>query len=505
MTSKKQKQAGFSLPETIEPGTLKHICVTFPDTDEYTRAFYGAVTSLCKWWNWEKSYNAGDERAKEAAELWRNELLFSVVDSCEGGGDMPVQLRENPSDACLIEQSFDDGVTWHYAWRKDNCGGTTTNYSPQQIVNDITNITNNNITYAGDIINIAPKWGYTPGITDLALCYAVKTYVDLVCDFHLTQLKDNNTLLDISHFAQSIATLLLPPLVAVAAGTGQYYAAAAGAVAYAMAEEGFRLINEALSNDRSFYEDTAAREVVACWMFTKIKGATPQFAEWGSSLDDFRSDDEIQNAIAKIVSIANSSEDLYVNYLLTLQDLSDMTASLPSCNCPEPTIIEQLSGEFKNEFFGNQYTNPSGLAISNPADTPVVGAGVYYVPTDLYYGVTGSIGGIACNIRVNLPENSLITVLKVGWGITRPSVFGGGDKNAAMFAGDEGNPMAVYLGGHSWPGGTYGYQDIVSQVSNPLGLTPTPHPYLYVHNSCNTGSAYVDIWWIYIETIPYIP
>ncbi|KKK80136.1 hypothetical protein LCGC14_2826520 [marine sediment metagenome] len=282
-------------------------------------------------------------------------------------------------------------------------------------------------------------------------------------------------------------------------------AAAAGAAAYALAKIGYDIIDAALSNDREYYQDTDARKAVACLMYQKIKGATPQFAEWSISLNDwaFGTVPE-QDAIVSIVAVANTDVDLYMNFLLSLQDTNDITASLPACDCPVPLIFDQLQGPTGLELYGTRYTMPSSLVFSSPGDDQALCPGHYQVANDRYVQVTSSIGGMGVNLRVWLPENVLVTKIQVKWGISRPSVFGGGDKNAAIFIGD---PTAggVFVAGHSWPSGTYGYIDLTKTVSNPLGIVAVPHEAIYIHNSVQTGSGLVRVTWIHVECIPYVP
>ncbi|KKK71109.1 hypothetical protein LCGC14_2917240, partial [marine sediment metagenome] len=181
MTSKRQKQAGWLLPETVETEETISVCVTFPYTPEYRDAFFGAISMLTKWYNWEKSYQPGDERAKDAAQLWRDVMTHTTLDNCEGGSDMATIFRENPLDVCEVQYSTDEGLNWFTMFRKDNCSGAPIGASGVEINTSITTITNNDITYAGDIINLAPKWTYSAGITDLALCWSIKKYVDYIC------------------------------------------------------------------------------------------------------------------------------------------------------------------------------------------------------------------------------------------------------------------------------------------------------------------------------------
>lgn len=75
MTSEKQKNAGWLLPEQLTDHPLLCVKMLIPDNDEYRAAFLGAIDSLQEWWNWEKSYQPGDTRASQAASYWRQLIL----------------------------------------------------------------------------------------------------------------------------------------------------------------------------------------------------------------------------------------------------------------------------------------------------------------------------------------------------------------------------------------------------------------------------------------------
>lgn len=121
MTSDRQKKRGFPIPEVINPEG--RLCVTFsiPDDPIYRRVLRGHLQSLAQWWTWEKSYLPNDTRAKEVAELFRT-LLYDTLRIDEDCG-MPFQLRQNPSDNCLLEQSLDGGLTWTTAFDYALCKG----------------------------------------------------------------------------------------------------------------------------------------------------------------------------------------------------------------------------------------------------------------------------------------------------------------------------------------------------------------------------------------------
>ncbi len=130
--------------------------------------------------------------------------------------------------------------------------------------------------------------------------------------------------------------------------------------------------------------------------------------------------------------------------------------------------------------------------------------GVWNSGNQRYEHVDSSIGGVGCNIRVTLPIDVLVTEVKVGIGASRPSVFGGGDKNAGVWLGTP-NDGGTYIGGYSWPGGTWPDTQHVISISDVAGILATPEPHVWIHNSIQTGSGTAYVYWVHIETIPYVP
>lgn len=78
MTSDAQKKRGYPLPNPITGNPLICFSMMIPDHPEYRSAVYGAITELGKWWNWEKTYEDGDTRASQTAQVMR-ELIHETL------------------------------------------------------------------------------------------------------------------------------------------------------------------------------------------------------------------------------------------------------------------------------------------------------------------------------------------------------------------------------------------------------------------------------------------
>lgn len=59
--------------------------ITIPDEPLFIAAFYGALTELSRWWNWDTGGN--ENEAKAIATYWRNLLYIGVDEDCGSSSD----------------------------------------------------------------------------------------------------------------------------------------------------------------------------------------------------------------------------------------------------------------------------------------------------------------------------------------------------------------------------------------------------------------------------------
>lgn len=60
-----KRDGGYKLPDELEPTDYICIPVLVPAQYEYVQAFYGALSELTRWYNWERDERAGGKRASE--------------------------------------------------------------------------------------------------------------------------------------------------------------------------------------------------------------------------------------------------------------------------------------------------------------------------------------------------------------------------------------------------------------------------------------------------------
>lgn len=431
--------------------------------------------------------------------------MIAKIDNQLDGNDCPVcnmEFRDNPLDPCEVQYS-NDGETWKTMFRKDNCAALSME-DVADITNTKTDIVNNYTTYAGDIVNVAPDWEYNEEDTDLALCWAIDFYVDWICRVSIAELqKDNEIAQAIEVLWEDCAEQLSLGIVAGLALTS-LPAAAGAAVAWAVVEIITEYLTWLLEVDISSFEDEDAKQAVKCWMWDSVRGETPQWADWSTSLDTFEPGDDAEGDIAGAVEIFNKDENVYINYMMLMNDVNEIATSLPPCDCPAETTIDQLVGETSTDYFGVRFCHSTSLAYSNPGDSQAVCPGFYNEGGDIYTGIASSIGGVGQNIRVTLPPNHLVKKVRVRWRAYRTSGASSGDKNAGLWLGEPNNG-GTYIGGHSWGVAQDTWQEIITQVYDVDGIIATPESHLWIHNSIDRNAGLVQILWVHVECIAYDP
>lgn len=269
------------------------------------------------------------------------EDFVSQIDYKLDGNDCEftdMRFRDNPNDGCEVQYSTDAGIIWQTMFRKDNCG-------PKPLVIDIdinyanqTQMNTYNTTYAGDIVNVAPQWDYTDPDQDNALCWAIQQYVDLVCDVAIQTIESGNQ--DkrdandwIKDWGEIAAGYVIAWATLLSAGTVTFPALALGALTWACTALLEAALDYFILDDIDAYQDEDAKDIIKCYMYQQIQGATPQFVPWQDSLSSWESFGGNEKVIAGAVNIANQSEDVYIDWLVLTEEINEIAASLPECPC----------------------------------------------------------------------------------------------------------------------------------------------------------------------------
>lgn len=291
--------------------------------------------------------------------------LMKPDDDC--GDDMAFQLRVNPTDACLVEQSLDGGMTWIAAFDLNGCSTTQlanqtviNNYLASEIDRSKTFIENVYNTYAGDVTNIYPEAEYDGGgsptddLRDVALCYALRRAVDVVCDGVIAAIDQASGQVGLTLLAIGAGVGLF--VLATIASGGTLAVAAAAAGASGASATGLILsgigagsavaawMNSVITtHNKDPFLDLAARDEVVCYLYDALKGQTLSAALYGDALDNHTLFGHAQ-VIADVMDAANEIPENFAGFAnLAAQSFAAANVGIISeidCPCNEqPNIV----------------------------------------------------------------------------------------------------------------------------------------------------------------------
>lgn len=259
----------------------------YPINQEWAKIVMGWVGWLATTSAWP---DAQDELYTGITEI----LRFTIGEDC-----VTFQLRQNPTNSCVLEQSLDGGQTWVTAFDFSLClaivdGASQTSIDilsnlevsnfDNTVNNFIDNVYNDYVTnYVNSITNLVPELGYgdtDDEFRDDALCYALGVFVDLVCqsriDYYQSQSGTASDLLAALAFASALTVIV----GLSASGVGLPAAAAIASITPTLAAGlglGGAFYNvwyvHALATTQAQYEDMQAREDVVCCLLANLAGA----------------------------------------------------------------------------------------------------------------------------------------------------------------------------------------------------------------------------------------
>jgi hypothetical protein len=99
---------GYRLPAEINPPDSICVTVSVPNDLGHVLAFWGALSELGYWWNWERD---AQKRGRDAAAVWRERIaqarINTIYGDCEEGS---VQVRQRPGQPCKLDVKY--GQEW---------------------------------------------------------------------------------------------------------------------------------------------------------------------------------------------------------------------------------------------------------------------------------------------------------------------------------------------------------------------------------------------------------
>lgn len=350
MTSKRQKQKGWLLPDSIEPVAYTFLFMCVPDDPAYIAATRGALLELGRWWNWEKTYEEGDHRAADAAAVMYKLMVDTLQIGCS---DM---LRANPNNPCEL-QIRACGPNGGYVSLIDfsACINEAVSAITDAQTGDI--LRRLNELWDGNVSSVAPKLVYGDSddvYRDLAQCIALGLLIQALAEGEIERrLKGRKWLDNLSDFFQSLAVAL------IAIEFPYAWIAALGSALVSAAIE----VQDQWSNIQDIVlQDTDARQQVVCCMYQAMQGATPALVNFQAALDNCGFDPlspsgVIANAVAPMLDDFN----FYLAYLNFLQNIMPYAKSgLLDGSC--------LCDQWEHEFFAGHGGDEFWTGVANVSD-----------------------------------------------------------------------------------------------------------------------------------------
>lgn len=284
---------------------------------------------------------------------------FMQGDSC----DMPFQLRQNPENSCLIEQSTDGGETWLTAFDLSLCMSIVDGSSQTSITNIFNStvqqfnetVYNNYVTnYVNSITDIAPELGYGDAddqFRDDALCHALTKFIDAVCDAAIQYYDQEGEALNDLLALLAMAGVGIAVLGLAASGIGLPAAAAiaaqatlwGGLIGVGSAALG-ALVTVYTNHSKDQFEDTDAREDVVCCLLDALTGANVDQDDFQGAFGGCSGLSANAEAILGAAEIFGAEDGMYAAFVenMRIGFNSAKLGLLPECGCIEPEWAYEL-------------------------------------------------------------------------------------------------------------------------------------------------------------------
>lgn len=94
----------FLLPAVVDPAETVCVTIEVPNDQYHIFAFWQALSDLTRWFNWQRD---PDHIGKDVAAVWERQYNLARESTC-----MNYIVRQNPTNSCDLQRSFDGGETW---------------------------------------------------------------------------------------------------------------------------------------------------------------------------------------------------------------------------------------------------------------------------------------------------------------------------------------------------------------------------------------------------------
>lgn len=306
--------------------------------------------------SWLAEIAAWKEAQSEAYEPILEIMKFLRGDSC-----MNFMLRQNPTDPCLFEQSLDGGETWSLAYDYSLCASIgyqaaltiATNTQNIQNAQDtlLPALQNFNDNYAGDISDLYPELQYgsvDDGYREYALCYALRVFINQVCQKSIEFLNQQAT---VPPEAQVALAVTIAGVALLAIATGRLSIVAAGTLsalgaALGLSDEIYAgLINFWNSADIAAFSDDDAKADVLCQVYQALSGSQVEPSDLVAAFDGVAGSAN-NLAIAEACKLFAQTNAGFVAFTLALRDGINLAQLGLTEDCPCPSDVMYIDFDF---------------------------------------------------------------------------------------------------------------------------------------------------------------
>lgn len=368
---------------------------------------------------WGASWREGtdiDQAEQMAFELYDR---LRNISSC--GNDM-AQLRQNPSNSCQLQQSFDGGISWELAFDFSLCQpkpSMADNITVYRYYLDTLNEYNETWIDSGEDVSIfAPVTNYNGSANDLdrdrALCTAINLFVETLKE--VTRRSRDNAVTDL---AAPVAGAVLAGL-ATAWNLGASFPVLVGALGTLLTKVAF-----VFSGELAVQELEDNKDLIICTMYDALKGQTITATAFGNSLNSLP---ELEYDVTQVLQQAIANLDVFLTFVKVWEESYRYAVSGIYLDCP---CLETWEHTF------DFTVNDGGFSLAQYCSGNNIG--VYSS------GAWRTVGGLRFPGCVNIPNHRMLDI-----GITAPQpynltsveidysgvVVGGGYTSLEMFGMD---------------------------------------------------------------------
>lgn len=316
-------------------------------------------------------------------------------------------FRQNPIDSCELQYSWDEGQSWSLAFDFGLC------LAPKDpdllgyelLYEKLLDEFQRQYDPVSGIESIAPELVYGDADDfnrDVALCWAINGWIDMVAEAAYRKAQDSNALGN----AVKVALFILALIVSVATFGATAWILAGIAIASGMFENtdyGVVAAPENLKLDH-------VRKEIACRMYDNLKGSNVQFSDWQAALAGLPYIFPFLTLFEAVEAVL-PDEKIYLTFVnLWSHGLKLAKAGAISCPC-ESTFFMRVSFDYQDILDGGSY-----VPIQNPFHEGTPGTLPVLDHDANFSGDTGLQGGeyrrpgyasgkSAC-IEITLPQNA---------------------------------------------------------------------------------------------------